>query len=218
MRHILLLSAVIYSMLGSAQQIVSSDFGSCLTKSMNADTLGCAQGTNYLLSNDTLKIYGLASLNCCTTPILHLEKTGSTVSVEKVDSGSPCKCNCEFCFRIYVRLADSDSGVLYNKALFKRYADTIADTNLTHTAHIINLCNLQFVPNPAGNETWIHFLQSYYEQAALTVISSSGQQVLTEQIILSGSEYRLKTGFAPGIYFISITLPQLRYSGKLVIQ
>ena len=186
---------------GNTKEVIIKDTAqmgeiSYITSDCDNNTVSpCGNSINYILENDTVKVYGFIIKNCCTIKTVTIRSTPDTIHIRQFDVGPLCTCNCGFCFAINVPDITQDSiYVTFNgqTVLVTKTLQGIKETNTTN--------NFTFYPIPTKDNLTIE-TNSNTEQK-LEILNLIGQTVYTNSI--NKKAIVNTSAFANGVYILKL--------------
>lgn len=170
----------------------------------------CGYDKHFAIENDTLKIYGFYSGNCCTKKTATLRNLGDTIYIRTFETGPECTCGCGYCFSINVPNIHTDSIIVS----FDGYV-TVAKLQ-TSVSDLKNACYLEIYPNPASNEFTI--LCNYLNNASsIEMTDLSGVRRYYEPNTLSDRMVINCNDFTPGVYILKVNNNNGSFISKKII-
>jgi len=148
--------------------------------------------------NDTLRIFGIYSANCCTDKTATLRNSGDTILVRTYGVGPDCDCMCDYSFSIKVPNVHRDSVVVifgwetYNVKL------------LTSIVSIQDDPSFSISPNPIENE-FILSCDKLTNKSSLAIYDLSGKVVYKAKSIYDKMLINC-SHFKSGIYLLKVTI------------
>lgn len=148
--------------------------------------------------NDTLRIFGIYSGNCCKEKTASYKNTGDTIIIRTFEVGPDCDCICDYSFSIKVPNVHRDSVVVifgwetYNVKL------------LTSIVSIQDDPSFSISPNPIENE-FILSCDKLTNKSSLAIYDLSGKVVykaksIYDQMLINCSHLK------SGIYLLKVTI------------
>lgn len=133
-------------------------------------TAFCSYTKQYVMLNDTVRIFGLIYANCCGTKTIAIGVTTDTIQIQQFSGGPLCTCSCGFCFDIKIPNISQDSiYVDFDGQIVLVTSDmqSIAETNTGK--------EFMIYPNPATGNLMVEVSQ----KADLEILNLEGQPLLT---------------------------------------
>jgi photosystem II stability/assembly factor-like uncharacterized protein len=170
----------------------------------------CGYNKHFTIENDTLKIYGFYSGNCCTDKTATLRNIGDTIYIRTFETGPECTCGCGYCFSINVPNIRTDSIIVSFDGNI-----TVAKIQ-TSVSDLKNACYLEIYPNPASNEFTI--LSNYLNSASsIEMTDLSGVRRYYEPNTSSDRMVINCSDFTPGVYILKVNSNNGSFISKKVI-
>jgi len=148
--------------------------------------------------NDTLRIFGIYSANCCSQKTATLRNSGDTIFVRTFETGALCTCGCDYSFSIKVPDIHRDSVIVsfdketYNVKLFTSIVSIQDDPSFSIS------------PNPIENE-FILSCDKLTNKSSLAIYDLSGKvaykaKSIYDQMLINCSHLK------SGIYLLKVTI------------
>lgn len=163
----------------------------------------CGYDKHFVIINDTLKMSGFYSGNCCTHKTATLRSSGDTIFVRTFQSGPMCTCGCGFCFSINVPNIHKDSVIV-------SFDGTISHAKLlTSTDQNFNDYSFEIYPNPCSDYFYINGIQA--KRIELTDIKGK-----TQRLKIQDPNCIDLNGIKPGVYVVTIFTDTGKWSEKII--
>jgi hypothetical protein len=132
----------------------------------------CGYDKNFIIQNDTLKIYGFIGGNCCTQKTATVNIKDDIVNIKTYESGPECTCSCGFCFAINVPNIKKDSiRVSFDGQSFMA-KHTISSISLNRSYNKIKI-----YPNPVIDDFTIDFSELQNKKFSVEIFNLFGKKV-----------------------------------------
>ena len=123
-----------------------NEFNFIISGCSDEATPPCGYDKHYVITNDTLKMYGFYGGNCCTIKTATMKNVGDTIYIRTFQTGPVCTCGCGFCFSINIPNIFKDSVIV-------SFDGIITNAKLqTSISNIQNDYSFEIYPNPVDNE------------------------------------------------------------------
>lgn len=170
----------------------------------------CGYDKQYLIENDTLKIFGFYSGNCCTKKTATLRNLGDTIFIKTFETGPECTCGCGYCFSINVPNIHKDSVIV-------SFDGNIAKAKLqTSISDIDNNCSFEVYPNPINNEFTL-FCNILTNHSSIEIIDLFGKVVSNISIPISDNMVISCNNLKSGIYILKVNIDNENYMTKRIL-
>lgn len=164
--------------------------GSCTNNGVPA----CGWDKHFIIEQDTLKIYGFTSGNCCTKKTATVTNSNDTIVIRTFESGPQCTCSCGYCFAINVPNIQRNSiNVSFNGQLFT------ANRTLSSIKFNPFINDIRIYPNPVKLEFTIDYSALNNNNYQIEVFDMMGRVVYQNRKVTSSTlkvdASNLKSGF-----------------------
>jgi PKD repeat protein len=158
----------------------------------------CKAGVNYIIENDTLKLFGQIERNCCAYNTAVIIDQGDTIRIPTFNSGAMCTCTCLFCFEIKIPEFTRDSCIiLFDNQIF------MINRNITSVSNPIQEVEISIRPNPFTESVIIETCNMMDENYRIEIFDVKGQ-LIRNQSISSEITTINTSNLSKGIYLLKV--------------
>ena len=158
------------------------------------DSSTCGYEKHYVLSNDTVKVFGYIYENCCGIKTVTIRFSPDTIHIRQFNVGPLCLCSCGFCFAINIPNITQDSVYVAFDG------DVVLLVKSTQGIEYPNYINdFNFFPNPSNNNLQLTLPQ----KAEINIFDIQGQIVLTIPSTSSNANIDISR-LNNGMYYIQV--------------
>jgi len=170
----------------------------------------CGYENHFIIENDTLKLDGFYSGNCCTHKTATLRNQGDTIFIRTFETGLQCTCGCGYCFSINVPNIHKDSVIVSfdGKVTKAKSKTSIVD--------IQKKCSFEIYPNPIENDFTL-FCNELTNQSTIEIIDLLGKTVFTITKSISAIMVIPCSNLKSGIYILKVNIDRGNYLTKRIL-
>ena len=170
-----------------------------ITSSCNDETPCNPEEINYKIENNTLKLFGQISANCCTNKTAVIIDKGDSIQIPTFEGGPACTCNCLFCFEINIPDFNRDSCVV----VFGGRIIHVNSINTSLNLKIEENLGLRITPNPFKGSIVVELDEKFIDNSKIEIFNLLGELVY-KQPILNKSTHIDMSYHHKGIYLLRL--------------
>ncbi len=146
---------------------------SCISES---ETSPCGYDKHYMLTNDSLIVYGYYYGNCGTHKTATVRYDGDTVKIKTWEVGPMTTCSCGYCFEIIISNITKDSSIVtFNGAQILTELTNILEQNIENSL-------IKIFPNPVTDYLTIKIGGGDLYYFEFKIFNTGGQMIKTGKL------------------------------------